>query len=190
MPAADENKYHLILANSARLLRDAEFLAGSGRYASAFFLAVASVEEIGKVLLDLWHTAHPLPKQKEWRSSHVRKQAAVGSLLLGAFAVNNFKQLFETEVSLTEELLSKVTKSFNESEEGQLIGHIKNGSLEATRQLAMYQDASETVAVPNADQFDEIRVSAVFEIAHRAMAHIDDKRTRSHARFFYQERFR
>jgi hypothetical protein len=51
---------------------------------------VLGLEEIGKVVLELWTQAGPLSKPIERRTSHVRKQAAVGSLLLASFAVNEF----------------------------------------------------------------------------------------------------
>ena len=44
----------LIIANSARLLGDAKLQAEHARFASAFALAVLGVEEIGKVILEIW----------------------------------------------------------------------------------------------------------------------------------------
>ena len=43
-----------IVDNAKRLLGDAELLDDNGRYASAFALAVLSLEEIGKVILGRW----------------------------------------------------------------------------------------------------------------------------------------
>jgi AbiV family abortive infection protein len=52
MVANDERT--LIMTNAARLLGDAKLLADHNRFASAFALAVLGVEEIGKVILDIW----------------------------------------------------------------------------------------------------------------------------------------
>jgi hypothetical protein len=83
-----EDEQTLIMANAARLLADAKLLANHTRFASAFALAVLGVEEIGKVILDIWETAEPLPTPKIRKSSHLRKQSAVGSVLLASFALS------------------------------------------------------------------------------------------------------
>jgi AbiV family abortive infection protein len=67
-----EDERTLIMANAARLLADAKLLVDHTRFASAFALAVLGVEEIGKVILDIWETAEPLPKPKIRKSSHLR----------------------------------------------------------------------------------------------------------------------
>jgi len=73
-----DNEQTRIIENAARLLSDAQFLADSSRYASAFALAVLGVEEIGKAILKAWSAIEPLPKTKVWRSLHLEKQTAVG----------------------------------------------------------------------------------------------------------------
>jgi len=86
-----------IIANAARLLKDAKLPVDHERYASAFALSVLALEEIGKVVLDLWDKPEAPPKLINKRpSAHVRKQAAVSSLLL-AEAVT--KELGEVIVS-------------------------------------------------------------------------------------------
>ena len=67
------------------------------------------VEEIGKVILDIWGSAAPLSKPVIRRSAHIRKQAAVSSLLLASFAVGEFG----TEVDdANEELVERVAEAF------------------------------------------------------------------------------
>jgi AbiV family abortive infection protein len=70
-----------IVANAARLLRDAKLLNEHGRHASAFALAALSLEEIGKVILRLWDV------QQRKGYDHLSKQRAVASLLLAQFVV-------------------------------------------------------------------------------------------------------
>ena len=78
-----------------------------------FALAVLGVEEIGKVILDIWGSAAPLSKPVIRRSAHIRKQAAVSSLLLASFAVREFG----TEVDDTnEELVERVAEAFRLSD--------------------------------------------------------------------------
>jgi hypothetical protein len=79
-----------VIENAARLLRDAKLLVAHARFASAFALAVLGMEEIGKVVLDIWGQAGPLSKPINRRTFHARKQAAVGSLMLASFAVEKF----------------------------------------------------------------------------------------------------
>jgi AbiV family abortive infection protein len=81
-PQAERNE---IVSNAARLLRDAKLLVDNERYASAFALSVLALEEIGKVVLELWGASQPVHKSGKRPSSHLRKQAAVSSLLLAQY---------------------------------------------------------------------------------------------------------
>jgi AbiV family abortive infection protein len=58
-PQAERNE---IVSNAARLLRDAKLLVDNERYASAFALSVLALEEIGKVVLELWGASQPVHK--------------------------------------------------------------------------------------------------------------------------------
>jgi AbiV family abortive infection protein len=102
----EPNERTAVIANAARLLHDAKLLFDHTRFASAFALGV---EEIGKVILDIWGSAAPLSKPVIRRSAHIRKQAAVSSLLLASFAVGEFG----TEVDdANEELVERVAEAF------------------------------------------------------------------------------
>ena len=59
-----EHEQTKMVANAARLIGDAKFLSDNLRFASAFALAFLGLEEIGKVILDIWNTPTPLQKPK------------------------------------------------------------------------------------------------------------------------------
>ena len=129
----------LIVENAARLLRDAKLLADHERFASAFALAVIALEEIGKVILNIWGRAKPLSKPIVRRSAHLRKQAAVGSLLVASFAVDKFGDL-DAEVPITDDLVERVAKAFFDSPEGKFLAHTQSGVIEKTKHIGIYRD--------------------------------------------------
>lgn len=180
--------HHVILANGQRLTRDAEFLADEGRFASAFFLAVLGVEEVGKAILDHWHSAKPLPKAKGW-TAHLQKQAAACCLLIGAYAIRVHPDAFKRRVDRTEELVAQLTKAFNESDEGKLLANIKNNHLDKTKQMAVYQDTWEPGDPPNVDRFDDDEVQSMISIFNRALLCFHDPTVMAYGRIFYEVTF-
>ena len=122
-----------VIANAARLLQDAKLLVDHTRFASAFALAVLGIEEIGKVILDIWGSAAPLSKPVVRRSAHIRKQAAVSSLLLASFAVKEFGIVVD---DANEELIQRVAEAFRLSQEEQLMSQVQVGALDKTNSLA------------------------------------------------------
>jgi AbiV family abortive infection protein len=174
----------LIMANAARLLGDAKLLADHNRFASAFALAVLGVEEIGKVILDIWETGKSLPKPKIRKSSHLRKQSAVGSVLLASFAVKECSGIIEAPI--TDELVEGVARAFHDSLEGRFLGHIATGAFEKTKHLAMYRDEWLTSASLNADQFVKSDVTGILEFARSAVAAFDDARIMRTGRAIYE----
>jgi AbiV family abortive infection protein len=173
-PLVEADLHEQIIENAARLLADAKFLAENSRYASAFALAVLGVEEIGKAILKAWSVVEPLPKTKGRRSLHIEKQTAVGALLVASFAIKNFSDLFVAEVPMAETFLEDLTKAFNESDEGQLLYHIENRALEKRKHLAMYRDEWLTLGSSNSDQFNDVHVNSILEIATGAANAIAD----------------
>jgi hypothetical protein len=199
---ASEAKNTLIIDNAARLLGDAKLLADHKRFASAFALAVLGVEEIGKAVLDLWERDGSLSKPVIWRTAHIRKQAAVGAVLLASFAVEKFGALAANLASLasgdggsagngsgggvyplrvnppdapiTDELLEQVAMAFASSPEGRFLTHVEMGALEKTKHMGIYWDDWLTAASLHADQFDEADVTSMFETARRAVGVLDD----------------
>lgn len=69
------------------------------------------IEEIGKVILEIWDHAEPLSKPATIRTFHVRKQAAVGSMLLASFAIKEFGDL-DADGPVTDALVERVSHSF------------------------------------------------------------------------------
>jgi AbiV family abortive infection protein len=175
----------LIIANSARLLADAKLLADHGRFASAFALALLGVEEIGKVILDLWGNAEPLSKPIVRRTAHVRKQAAVGSLLLASFAVQELGDL-DAEITVTDELIERVNAALQSSSEGRFLAHAESGVLEKTKHVGLYRDNRLINAVVHADHFNESDVASIFQIARRATGCVADPRTMRTGRAIYE----
>lgn len=174
----------MIMANAARLLADAKILVDHARFASAFALAVLGVEEIGKVILDIWETAEPLPKPKIRKSSHLRKQSAVGSVLLASFALKEHSGIVEAPI--TDELIEGVAKAFHDSLEGRFLHHVESGAVEKTKHLAMYRDEWLTIASFDADQFQKSDVTGIFEFARSAVAVFGDTRVMRTGRAIYE----
>ncbi len=172
-----------VIANAARLLRDAKLLVDHTRFASAFALAVLAVEEIGKVILDIWGSAAPLSKPVLRRSAHLRKQAAVSSLLLASFAVREFGAVVD---DANEELVQRVAAAFRLSDEGRFMSQVHVGALDKTKQLGLYRDDWLTDASLHADQFNGADVDAIFTIARRAIEVVGDARMMRTGRAIYE----
>jgi AbiV family abortive infection protein len=182
---AKSSEHALIIANANRLLWDAKLLADHSRFASAFALAVLGLEEIGKVILDIWGSDQALSKPVIRRTVHVRKQAAIGALLLASFAVAKFGDM-DAEVTVTDDLTKSVAEAFRTSREGQFLAHIQDGVLEKTKHVGIYRDEWLTAASLDADQFNESDVSSVFDIANRVLAAVVDERVMHTGRALYE----
>lgn len=187
MPQLDDAERMRVMENAARLLADAKLLADNNRFASAFALAILGVEEIGKIILDLWANEKVPPKPTASNTSHLRKQAAVGALLLASFAVKEFGPLIGGSVP-DDDLIERVAKSLYESHEGRLFRHIQIGAVEKTKHLAMYRDEWLTGASLHADQFEKSDVIALFEYARGAVNMLSDERAMRAARAMYELR--
>jgi AbiV family abortive infection protein len=87
------------------------------RYASAFALSFLALEEIGKVVLELWDASPSVPKSGQRPSSHLRKQAAVSSLLLAQYTTKELSDLVSSG-PMTAELIERVARAMYESEAG------------------------------------------------------------------------
>jgi AbiV family abortive infection protein len=177
---ADEKRFSLILGNATRLLNDARLLVDHHRYASAFALAVLGVEEIGKLLLKGWEAEKPLAEPKGRTTAHVRKQAAVAALLLGA----KMARMFPNGVDWSTLDVDAVTKDFNESDEGYLFRLIRESALDRRKQNALYQDDDALTAVE--DNFAEMQVGGIFRIATEAQEALASQATHAPARAFYE----
>jgi AbiV family abortive infection protein len=164
-----------IIANAARLLKDAKLLLDHGRYASAFALSVLALEEIGKVLLNLWDRPEASPKPGKRPSGHVRKQAAVSSLLLAESFTKEWRDLVKREGG-SEVLVEDVARWMRDSEPGRFHGMVGIGAVDKTKQLSLYRDDWFELAGLSADQFDGEDVARVLERCRLVVAVVDDKR--------------
>ncbi|KRR14543.1 AbiV family abortive infection protein [Bradyrhizobium valentinum] len=176
----NKKQLSLILGNATRLLDDARLLVDHRRYASAFALALLGVEEIGKVLLKSWEAERPLARSKERHSAHIQKQAAVATLLNGAFLA----RMFPDGVNWKTIDFDAVTKTFNDSDEGQLLVLIREGHLDRRKQNALYQDDDQITAVE--DEFAEMQLGGILKIASDAQAALASPFNRAAGRAFYE----
>jgi AbiV family abortive infection protein len=178
-----------ILANAARLLKDAKLLVGYERYASAFALSVLALEEIGKVVLDLWGKSEAQPKLNKRPSAHVKKQAAVSSLLL---AESVAKELGEAIMSgqASDELVERVTSFLHGSESGRFHWLVGIGAVDKTKQVALYRDDWFEAAGLSAEQFSGVDLETLFERCRLAVAAVSDQRTMRVGKAIYETGFK
>ncbi|TQF30905.1 AbiV family abortive infection protein [Bradyrhizobium sp. UNPA324] len=177
--AAHPQQLSVILGKATRLLDDARLLVDRRRYASAFALAVLGMEEIGKVLLTSWEAEQPLAKAKKRYSQHILKQAAVANLLAGALLARTFPHGVDWKMLDTNAL----TEAFNDSDEGRLLVLIREGHLDRRKQESLYQDDLITAVE---DEFAELHVGGIFDIARHAQEALASPFNRAAARAFYE----
>ena len=177
-----------IIANAARLLKGAKLLLDHGRYASAFALSVLALEEIGKVVLDLWGRPEAPPKPSQRPSAHVRKQAAVSSLLLAESVTKEWGDLVNTEPS-SEALVERVARSMYHSEPGRFHWIVGIGAIDKTKQFSLYRDDWFEIAGLSADQFEGDDVARVLERCRLAVAVVGDKRIMRVGKAVYETGF-
>jgi AbiV family abortive infection protein len=178
-----------IIANAARLLKDAKLLVDHERYASAFALSVLALEEVGKVVLDLWgnpEAPHKLNKLNKRPSAHVKKQAAVSSLLL---AESVTKELGEVIISgaVDDELVERVARFMHESDSGRFHWLVDIGAVDKTKQLALYRDDDLYAATGlSADGFDGADLEKLFSQCRLAVAAVSDQRVMRVGKAIYE----
>jgi AbiV family abortive infection protein len=175
-----------IIANAARLLKDAKLLVDHERYASAFALSVLALEEIGKVVLDLWGQPEAPPKPINKRpSAHVKKQAAVSSLLL---AESVTKELGEVIISgaVDDELVERVASFMHESDSGRFHWLVGIGAVDKTKQVALYRDDLGL----SAEGFDGADLEKVVSRCRLAVAAVSDQRVMRVGKAIYEVTFK
>ncbi len=174
MPPQAE-KRNEIVSNAARLLRDAKLLVDNERYASAFALSVFALEEIGKVVLDLWGASQSVPKSGKRPSSHLRKQAAVSSLLLAQYTTKELGDLVSSG-PMTAELIERVARAMYVSEAGRFARLVGVGAVDKTKQIAFYRDDWLESAGLHAGQFEASDVTQLLEKCRAAIAALGDSK--------------
>jgi AbiV family abortive infection protein len=164
-----------IIANAARLLKDAKLLVNHERYASAFALAVLALEEIGKVVLHLWGNPEATSKLNKHPSAPIKKQAAVSSLLLAESVAKELGAAITTG-SASDELVERVARFMHGSESGRFHWLVRIGAMDKTKQVALYRDDWLDAAGLSADQFTYTDLQALFEQCRHAIAAVGDQR--------------
>jgi hypothetical protein len=89
-------------------------------------------------------------------------------------------------MSITDELVERVSKAFMDSREGRFLTHVEMGALEKTKHVGIYRDDWLTAASLHADQFDEADVVSMLETARRAVAVLGDLRIMHVGRALYE----
>jgi hypothetical protein len=112
-------------------------------------------------------------------SPHIRKQAAVANLLVGALLARTFPHGVDWKTLDTDAL----TDAFNSSNEGQLLVLIREGHLDRRKQESLYQDDLITAVE---DEFAELHVGGIFDIARHAQEALASPFNRAAARAFYE----
>jgi len=132
-----------VLKSARRLQRDAKLLMENGRFPTGFALALIGVEEIGKILLDLWSQEtwweRPLPERSgAGMSFHTRKQIAFATLVFGGEIIGEVRQYSEPLTAdafraLYGEAIDRGNNSF-------LLAEAILGFLSLTKERALYAD--------------------------------------------------
>lgn len=187
MKSADDNLLNrtAIVSNAARLLGDAKLLVDNERYASAFALSVLALEEIGKVVLDIWDALRSVPKSGKRSSSHLRKQAAVSSLLLAQYTTRELSDVV-TSGPINTELIERVARAMYASEAGRFDRLVGLGAVDKTKQLAFYRDDWLESTGLHADQFEASDVTQLFDKCRVAIAAVSDSRTMRVGKAIYE----
>ncbi|MEE3044282.1 MAG: AbiV family abortive infection protein [Pseudomonadota bacterium] len=169
------DRHSKIFKNATRLIADASFLNKNNRHASAFALALLGIEEVGKIILDIWYPNGNIPKQKALRSFHIQKQYAVAALMLGKQA-----SVFLANVPMPDrdasELKEQLAKLLYEGEEGQFSRHVLDGILDKTKHCAMYFDDQFEALDIRAEQFEHSDVTELLDLAVASTEAIFDNR--------------
>ncbi len=151
-----------IAENAKRLVSDADLLLQHGRFASAFALAVLSLEESGKLLLRIWSTDSDIERDRKRYGQHKVKQAVIGVLYLAKTAVEShlafldqhsfevknksdvmpeaLKHAEEMYSAIREKAVEHVAKSMLESEARKFLEYSLVGVIDKTKQAAFYVD--------------------------------------------------
>ncbi|WP_158584909.1 AbiV family abortive infection protein [Brevundimonas sp. LPMIX5] len=136
-----------IVLNAQRLLADADLLMSHRRGGSAIALSVLALEEVGKVVLELWGNPEELRKIDRRWTYHRRKQAAATMLLQADQAISETFVLLKSIDGLRG-VTREVAKSFREdlansiasSKEAKLSRYVALGATERVKHLGLYFD--------------------------------------------------
>lgn len=131
----------LIIQNAKRLLDDAVMLFENDRHASAFALAVLSLEETGKFLLREWQRSDSrFGADLKRHGFHKVKQAVVGSLYLSKAACEANALFHDNGDDVTDEQVAHVARAMYEAKERDFLKYAFDGVIDKTKQCAFYLD--------------------------------------------------
>lgn len=136
-----------IVMNAHRLLSDADLLMSHRRGGSAIALSVLALEEVGKIVLDLWGNPDELRQVDRRWTYHRRKQAAATMLLQSDQAISKTFTLLKS-IEGVSGITSEVAKDFREnlaksiasSKEAKLSRYVALGATERVKHLGLYFD--------------------------------------------------
>jgi AbiV family abortive infection protein len=157
-----------IFKSAERLFLDAKLLLENDRCASAYSLAVLALEEIGKLLLDIWDASSKSPKKKAPSNLHRSKQSAVASLLLADYLVKTHGRRIMIE-GVTEELVELTAKELKESDAGKFTLHVDVGVVDKIKQLGLYYDDGLVESGLNASRINHYAVTDMFDKVRAAV---------------------
>src|SRR4051812_7119705 len=133
-----------VIGSARRLHSDAHLLAEHGRFTSGFALALLSIEELGKILIELWGQDEwwetPMPTELKTRLSfHVRKQMAFAALLFAGEVIDSTRNT-ASESFDAEQFKALYRDVFDRGDASNLLIEAMFGVLNRRRESAFYMD--------------------------------------------------
>jgi AbiV family abortive infection protein len=145
-----------IVLNALRLLEDAKLLRDNERYASSFALATIALEEVGKLIINIWQSQKPLIFHKSGRITHRRKQAAASALLLAKQAEEIAREV-DPNVPIDDELVSLLAEELIKTDAMRSFELVEMGAVDKTKEVALYRDDWLSATDLHADTFSSDR---------------------------------
>jgi len=151
-----------VIKSAKRLNEDALLLTEHGRFSSGYALALLSIEEIGKILIELWKedTYWRTPSPPEVRSGrlnfHVRKQVAFTTLLFAGEVMRSVSEVADEELD-ADRFRAIYSEAFDRAEGSGLLIDAMFGVMNRSKESAFYADGSDSVQRPDVPA-NEVRV--------------------------------
>ena len=161
-----------IFKNAERLFLVSKLLSENGRYPSAYSIAMLALEELGKLLLDIWSTSDNNSKGKPQPTLHRRKQSAVASLLLANYLVKTYGKKIIAE-GISEDLVETVAKELAEGPAGKFAFHVNIGVFDKIKQIGLYHDCDLAERGLHAGRLDKGAVSDICDKCQEATQALD-----------------
>jgi AbiV family abortive infection protein len=179
-----------IFDNAVRLLEDARILRKARRYPSSAALAILSLEELGKFLINCEQFSEeirPLPPPKKNRPyTHKQKQRLAGEALVWAMysiditkmaLAQGYKRMYlrpgegptaaDIVESIDEKTYSKIAKALIHKEHNKYVVELLNGKFDALKQSCLYVDMEGAKKSPN--QIDRLTADRMLRLASGAI---------------------